>query len=370
MNQKTIALVSNNYWTLYKFRYDVIQMFIEEGYIVHLVAKEDIYHRYFTHKNIHIHFLSLEERGVNIFRELFAFISIYKLHKKIKPSLIFNFTMKPNIYSNIAARMLGIKTVSMITGLGHIFIKANSLLRGLVIILLRISLKNTDQLWFTNKFDRDYFKKMKIVKNQKVSIVPGAGVIISKKEISRKINNGKNIFLMVSRLLKEKGTAEFLKAAAYFKNDSTKNFILIGAHSNDKDHIPIQLLSRMCKEGTIKYHPYTDNIDKFMSDADCLIHPSYREGMSTILLEAASYKIPIITSEVPGCIDIVPNEKYGFLCKKGNVKTLIEQIVKFANINANDSEIIDSMVNNTYNHVSTNFDRSIILKKFKETVGS
>ena len=115
MNQKSIAMVSNNYWTLYKFRYDVIKMLIDEGYIIHLIAKNDSYEKKFKHKNIHIHCLSLEERGKNLIKELRTFASIYMLHKKIKPSLIFNFTLKPNIYSNLSAMILNIKTISMLS---------------------------------------------------------------------------------------------------------------------------------------------------------------------------------------------------------------------------------------------------------------
>ena len=227
MNQKSIAMVSNNYWTLYKFRYDVIKMLIDEGYIIHLIAKNDSYEKKFKHKNIHIHFLSLEERGKNLFKELRTFASIYMLHKKIKPSLIFNFTLKPNIYSNLSAAILNIKTISMITGLGYIFIKANVLYRTIVILILRLSLKKSQEVWFTNKHDEEFFRKIKIITLQKTSIVPGAGVRIKNGAFKRKKNNGHYVFLMVSRLLKEKGTSEFLEAANFFKKDLSKEFILI-----------------------------------------------------------------------------------------------------------------------------------------------
>jgi len=370
MSQKNIALVSNNYWTLYKFRYDVIQMLIKEGYSVHLIAKDDGHYTYFKHKNIHIHFLSLEERGVNIFKEVATFIAIYKLHKKIMPSIIFNFTLKPNIYSNIAARLLNIKTISMITGLGHVFISANHILREIVIFMLKVSLKKTNEIWFTNNFDRDYFTKRKIIKKQRTSIVPGAGAKIPKKPLIKKKSSIKLTFIMIARLLLEKGTKEFLDAANYFKDDAYKDFILIGQHTNDKDHISKKILSEMDEKKIIQYHSYTDNIDKFFSDADCIIHPSYREGVSTVLLEAASHKIPIITTRSPGCIDIIQSEQYGFLCHRSNSKSLIEQIIKFSDTKKNSPEILDSMIDRTYSHILKNFDRSIIINKFKETAKS
>ena len=370
MNKKSIAMVSNNYWTLYKFRYDVIKMLVDEGHIIHLIAKNDSYQKQFKHKNIHIHFLSLEERGKNIFKELRTFASIYKLHKKIKPSLIFNFTLKPNIYSNLSAMILNIKTISMITGLGHIFIKANSFYRNIVILLLRLSLKKSQEIWFTNKHDEEYFRKLKIVSLQKTSIVPGAGVIINSRNFKRKKNNNSYIFLMVSRLLKEKGTSEFLDAASFFKNDQSKKFILVGAHTPNEDHVSKILLNKMNENNIVTYLPYTDNIESLFAKADCVVLPSYREGISTVLLEAASLKIPIITSNVPGCIDIILNEDHGFLCNKSDSESLIKQIIKFTQINNQNPRNIDMMVERTYKHISENFNRSDIIDKYKEIVRS
>ena len=370
MKKKSITLISNNYWTLYRFRYDVIRMLVNEGYSVNLIARKDSYHKHFTDKSINKHFLPLEERGKNIFQEIKTFLSIHRLHKKINPEIIFNFTLKPNIYSNISARILNIKTISMITGLGNTFIKPTNILKKIVIILLRISLKETKEVWFTNKFDEEYFREIKIINHQKTYIVPGAGVKIKNESISRKNTNDKYTFLMVSRLLKEKGVSEFIESANYFKNDLSKNFILIGAYLNNKDYISEETLNKSVRSHALQHHSHTDNIDEYFDNADCIIHPSYREGMSTVLLESASLKIPIITTKVPGCIDIILNKDYGFLCEASNTKSLIKQIIEFTNINNKTPELIDLMVNKTYQHVSNKFNREKIIEKFKKTIES
>jgi glycosyltransferase involved in cell wall biosynthesis len=368
MNRGSVTLVSNNYWTLYKFRYDVIQMLVDEGYSVNLIAKKDSYHKYFSNKNIKKYFLPLQERGKNIFNEIQTFLAIYKLHKRINPQIVFNFTLKPNIYSSISTRILGIKTISMITGLGHIFIQKNNFLKYLVINILRVSLKKSNEVWFTNKFDREYFRQKSIIIDQKTFIVPGAGIKINDQKISRQHINGKCNFIMISRLLKEKGVSEFLSAAKYFKNDIEKNFILIGAHSDDKYHISKKMLDECVEEKIIQYHLYTDDIDGFLKRSHCIIHPSHREGVSTVLLEAASLKIPIITTKVPGCIDIVLNEDYGFLCEVSDSKSLIGKIIEFINENKKSPESIDLRTNKVFEHVSENFNRKNIIEKFKSTV--
>ena len=368
MDKRRITLVSNNYWTLYKFRYDIIQMLIDEGHYVNLIAKKDSYHKHFSNKNLKKYYIPLQERGKNIFKEIKTFLEIYKLHKAIDPELIFNFTLKPNIYSSISARILNIKTISMITGLGHVFIKNNSFLKFIMINLLRFSLKKSIEIWFTNEFDREYFGKKRILKKQKSFIIPGAGIKITNKKISKKHINGKYSFLMISRLLKEKGVMEYLTAAKYFKNDEDKEFILIGAHANDTHHISKKILHEAINNKQIIYHDHKDDIEPFLKNSDCIIHPSFREGISTILLEAASYKIPIITTKVPGCIDIIVNEDYGFLCEASDSESLIRKIIEFIKLNDQDSNIIDLKVNKTFQHVSEKFDRKKIIEKFKLTV--
>jgi glycosyltransferase involved in cell wall biosynthesis len=367
MNKRPITLVSNNYWTLYKFRYDVIQMFVDEGYCVNLIAKKDSYHKYFSNESIKKHFLPLQERGKNIFNEIETFLAIHRLHKEINPEIVFNFTLKPNIYSSISARILGIKTISMITGLGHIFIQKKKFLKYVVINMLRVSLKKSNEIWFTNKFDREYFKQKKIVTHQKTFIVPGAGIKINSKKVLRKHIDGKCRFIMISRLLKEKGVGEFLSAAKYFKNDIDKAFILIGSHSDDNHHISKKILEECIKEKVISYYPHTEDVDSFLKKSHCIIHPSYREGISTVLLEAVSLKIPIITTKVPGCIDIVLNEDYGFLCEASDSESLITKVIEFTDANKERPESIDLKVNKVFEHVSENFNRESIIEKFKLT---
>ncbi len=368
MDKGHITLVSNNYWTLYKFRYDVIQMLIKEGYKVNLIAKKDSYHKFFSNKKIIKHFISLQERGTNIFYEIKTFREIYRLHKIIKPKIVFNFTLKPNIYSSIATRILGIKTISMITGLGHVFIQNNNLFKYIIIRLLRLSLRKSMEIWFTNNFDREYFNRKKILTNQKSFIIPGAGVNITKKKIFRKNPTHKYNLVMISRLLKEKGVNEFIAAAKFFNDDKDKKFILIGAHNDDEHHINKNLLNKAISNKEIIYHPHRDDIDDFLKNSDCIIHPSFREGMSTILLEAAAFKVPIITTKVPGCIDIIINEDYGFLCDPANSKSLIMKIIEFIKMNEENPKSINEKVDKTFNHVINKFDRKKIIEKFKLTI--
>ena len=366
MKNKLISLVSNDYWTLYKFRYDIIQMLIKRGYKIILIAKKDKYHKKFNNKNISKHFIQLENRSINIFTEIRTIISLYKIYKKSKPSLIFHFTLKPNIYGGIIARFLNIKTISMITGLGYIFIKSNRFLKIFVVQMLKFAIKNSKEIWFTNIHDLNEYKKLNIIKSQKTNLIPGAGANFNHKLVKIPNEENKYNFLMVSRLLIEKGIEDFIGAARYFKNDLNITFNLVGEHKkNDKNYISSNTLDNAIQNKIISYYPYTDNIDNFFQKTTCVIHPSYREGLSTVLLEAAVYQIPIITTKVPGCIDIILNDNYGFLCEKKNPKSIIENIKKLI---STEKDSLFKKTETTYQHVKDNFDRALVLKVFENTV--
>lgn len=365
MNMKTITIVSNNFWTIYKFRLDVINMLLDDGYCINLLAGKDSYIEKFKNPKIILAPIPINERGMNIFEEIRTFIEIYKNHKKIKPALVFNFTLKANIYSGLICRILNIRYISMITGLGHIFINRNVITKYLISNFLSISLKNSLEVWFTNKSDELSYKNENIISSQLTRIIPGAGAIFNKNELILNYTRDPITFIMVSRLLKEKGVIEYINTAKYFKNNENIKFILIGSHKNDDSYVSRKTLDLAIHDKIIEYHDYQEEIMPYLSKCSCVVHPSYREGMSTILLEASALKIPIITTKVPGCIDIIPDESYGTLCEPKNTKSLIDSINKFININ---EEKLKKQTSKTYDHVKEKFSRSQILEIYKESL--
>ena len=171
-NNKTITMVSNNYWTLFKFRYDIVDYFIQQGYQVNLIAKRDKFHEHFDNVKINKFFIPLAERGLNIVNEIITLYSIYKIYKKNKSDLSFHFTIKPNIYASLITNILKIKTISFITGIGHIFINKRPFLKRIIVNLYKYSLKNCEEVWFTNIHDKKLFIENSIITSQKTRIVP------------------------------------------------------------------------------------------------------------------------------------------------------------------------------------------------------
>ena len=356
--------MSNNYWTLYKFRYDVVQMFVKKGYEVILIAGKDSFHLNFNNKKIKKIFLPIDERGLNPLSEIKTMVSLYRIYKNIKTDLIIHFTIKPNIYGSIICKLLNINSISFITGVGHIFLKKKSFFKDFISRLYKYALSKNKEVWFTNKSDKELFIKNKIInKNMKIKIVPGAGVIFKEHPEIIKRDQGTD-FLMVSRVLKDKGVKEFLKVAEMYNKNKNVTFMLIGVlNDNDRGAIKREYLENYIENKTITYLEYQEDIMKYLKETSCLIHPSYREGISTVLLEAASIKLPIITTTVPGCIDVVPDNSHGLLCKPRNVDSLKRAVERFLSLGKDEKKV---MTDKTFEYVKKYFSREVVLKNYEE----
>ena len=173
-------------------------MFIKKGYKVVLIAGKDSFHGNFKNSKITKIFLPIDGRGMNPFLEIKTILSLYRFYKNIKTDLIMHFTIKPNIYGSIVCKILNIKSISFVTGVGHIFLKKNSFFKNIIAIIYKYALSSSKEVWFTNKFDKNLFIKNKIInKNTNVRIVPGAGVTFKKYPIISKRDDVVR-FLMIS----------------------------------------------------------------------------------------------------------------------------------------------------------------------------
>lgn len=365
MGDKNITIVSNYFWGIYKFRHDVVKMFIKEGYHINLIAGNDSYIDKFNHPQITKITIPMNGRGINFFEEFNTFREIYKSHKLVKPDLVFNFTLKANVYSGIICRFLNIKYISMITGLGHIFIGKKIIAEYVITVLLSLALKKSLEIWFTNNFDRLYYQNNKINRSQITKIVPGAGADLKIKKLVKLKDRKVISFIMIGRLLKEKGVQEYINTAIHFKDNKNLKFILLGSHKNEKSYVSKVILEESINNKVIDYHRHVEDIIPFMEQASCIVLPSYREGMSTILLEAGTLQIPIITTKVPGCIDIIPDDSYGTLCEACSTTSLIKAVNRHIQLNENE---LKEQTLKAYNHISNNYSRAKVLDIYKDSL--
>jgi len=328
-----ILISVNTFWNIYNFRLELISYLMSEGHEVIAVASKDDYVSNLEAYGVRCHHIKLNAKGTNPFEDLYLIFQYHKLYSLIKPDIILSYTIKPNIYGNIAARLLKISSINNISGLGTLFIKP-SLATYIVKFLYKFSLGSSAHIFFQNKFDQQLFIKNKLVKSDITSIIPGSGVDVQRFNFDRVKNYGDK-FLFVGRLLSDKGVFEYLNAAiSVLKIHPEKEFLLVGelGSSNRTAMSKEQLEYFTNNFYQIKYLGKTDNILDVYKSVDVMVLPSYREGLSKSLIEAASMSLPIITTNVPGCKDVVENMVNGLLCEEKSKVSLEKAIFRMIDL--------------------------------------
>ena len=364
--KKKIAIVVNSSWHAWNMRFNLAFAIQKCGYKVIFITPEDKYSqkikKFFNFKEI-----KLNARTINPIDDLLLLLRFVKIYKNLNPDVILHYTIKPNIYGTLAAKILKIPVINNINGLGTIFIK-ESFLSKIVKILYKISLKNADKIFFQNKSDFKIFVNAKIVKKDKSEVLPGSGVDTKKfkpmeKEISKKF-----IFLLVSRMLWPKGIQEFIDAAKIVnKKHKSIEFHLLG-HLDVESPMSVskKQMNSLVNGEYIKYLGSSDDVRQQISQSDCVILPSYyREGVPRVLLESASMAKPIITTFNAGCEDVVDNGINGYLCRIKDPIDLADKMIKIFNL-SEDQRL--NMGKLGRKKILNEFDESIVINKYLDLI--
>ena len=354
-------LISNSFWNFFNFRKNLVFELTKKNKI-YLVANKDKFENKFIHRNIKTIQSSLNKNKINILSDFKYLLFILKVFKKIKPDIIVSFTFKPNLISLLVSRLLKIKTIITISGLGTLFLN-HKVLFYLILKIFKILINEKVTIFFHNKDDFLIFKKKKIIDNVfKVAVINGSGVDFKKFKFTKK-NFKKDKFIFVGRLIKEKGINELLAVIQKIKKKlPNSKFKIIGEFDkNNPRSIEIIKLKNFVKSGMVSYENFKTNIQNEYKNSTCLILPSYREGLSKTIMEAMYSGLPVITYDVPGCKDIVNKSKGGLLAKFRNNASLEKQILKFASLSISKKS---DMSINAHNYAKKNFDEKKILSKY------
>ena len=331
--KKKILLSSNSYWNFFNFRKELIKnLHSNNNYELHLLAPSDHKTSFFKKMGCKCHIIDYSRNKKNIFESIKVFFIYLRFLKKIRPSIFLPFTIKPNIFGSLACYFLNVPVVNNITGLGSGFLNSN-ILRIFLIFLYKISLKKSKTIFFHNQSDRKYFIKKKIIslQSQKALVLPGSGINTKHFKVPLRKIKSKINFLYVGRLIKDKGIFELFQSIKKIKKIYRNVDFTIVGNIDKKNLFPILKsdLDLMIKEKLIKYYKFNDEVIKYYKKADCFVMPSYREGLSRSLLEAASCSLPLITTDVPGCRELVRRNHNGFTCHPKDSNSLYSAIKKF-----------------------------------------
>ena len=326
--KKKIIISANSSWNIYNFRIPLINE-LTKKYDVIILSPSDIYTDRILSFKTKYYNIKISRRGLNFLKEIKLIYNYYKLLKLIKPDLYIGFTIKPNIYGNFVCRILNIKSVNTFTGLGSVFL-TKSLINYFIKLFLKISLFFANKIIFQNIHDLNYFVKKKIVTLNKTVVIPGSGVNISKFKYSTNTFTKKFKFLFAGRLIHEKGIFELIEAIKILKKENLNlEFTIIGSLEISSTNFLKQAhLDSWKKLNIVNFIEHKNDILNDLVNTNCVVFPSYREGLSMFLLEAISVGRPIITSNVPGCNDIVYDGYNGLLFEPRNTKDLIMKIKK------------------------------------------
>ena len=328
-----IVISINTTWNIYNFRLNLIKALQNEGHQIIAVAPRDNYVYKLESIGVQCYHIVMNPKGTNPIKDLGLTYKYFKLFKKLKPDCILSYTIKPKIYGNFAARLLNVPTINNISGLGTLFIK-KSIATHIGKLLYKLSLSSSYYVFFQNSDDKLLFTSNKLVSAKIASVIPGSGVDVNKFKCTITQNQA-NKFLFVGRLIADKGVFEYLDAAiAVLEKYPTKEFLIVGelGYNNKTALSKSQLEAYTNKYPQIKYLGKTDNIVSLLQSVDVMVLPSYREGLSKSLIEAAAMQLPIITTNVPGCKDVVENGFNGFLCKVESKLSLEKAIFRMIDL--------------------------------------
>ncbi len=364
-NKKVIAIVTNTSWNIYNFRMNLLKSLKKDGYYIVVIAPTDVYSQILEKEGFKFYHLNLDNNNINTIKELKLFFQLLKLYKQIDPDIILHYTIKPNIYGTLAASFLKKSTINNISGLGTVFLN-NNLSSKIARILYKLTLKFSGKVFFQNNNDRQLFLQNKLIDKNLTDLIPGSG--INTKQFSP-ISYEPEIFtfLFIGRLIKDKGIGEYIEAIKIIKKKYKEvKFQIIGSlYEKNPTAINQTTLQSWIDKGLIEYLGYTDDIKQSISQASCVVLPSYREGLSRALLEAASMAKPIVTTNVPGCRDVVDNEVNGFLCRVKDHIDLADAMFKMIKLSKEEQQKMGKMGRKK---VLAEFDDYIVIQKYKDAI--
>jgi len=361
-----VALVLNTSWNLYNFRLNLIKSLQANGHEVHTIAPTDSHTPFLLEQGCHHHKLRMDSRGANPIKDIALIFELYSIYRRVKPDIILHYTIKPNVYGTLAAAILRIPVVNNVCGLGTVFLKKDMISR-VAKVLYRLSFRFARKVFFQNPDDRDLFIGEKLVPENAVDLLPGSGIDLKKFTPLPFTRNTEFTFLLISRLITDKGILEYVEAVKKLKSEGVHaRFQVLGAVDEEhKRGIERSVINSWIKAGTIEYLGTTEDVRPFIHRADCVVLPSYREGTPRVLLEAASSAKPIIATNVPGCNHVVEDQLNGLLCNLKDANDLAEKMKTMALLN---DDRLKSFGINGRHKMETQFDENQVITKYLQTL--
>ncbi len=322
-----ILIATNHSYMFYRFRKELVETLMQEHEVIlstPFVGHED------NLKAMGLRCINTEidRRSINPFKDMKLLKTYRKMLDDIQPDLVITYSIKPNIYMGSACKAKGIPYVTNVQGLGTAFEKP--VLSNVVSVMYRSALRKARTVFFENEENAQFFLHKNIISAQQMKVLPGAGINLDEYPYVPMRDDGVCSFLFVGRIMKEKGVDEFFIAAKTVKAEFGEKvaFDVVGfyedAYKETVDHL--------VADRVINFHGFQTDVHPFYEAADCVVLPSYHEGMSNVLLEGAATGRALITSDIPGCREAVEDGVSGYICPAKDADALYDAMQRFVEL--------------------------------------
>lgn len=357
---KKILVLANNDVGLYKFRKELIQELLKDT-DVYISLPYGRLVEPLIQMGCRFIDTPVDRRGINPITDLKLLNRYRKIIKDVKPDLVITYTIKPNIYGSLIARIRHIDYAVNITGLGTMF-QSNNLLKKIIVFMYKTALKKVKTVFFENIENKDIFIKNKITEEDKVYVLNGAGVNLEEYPLTEYPKEDKEIrFLFIGRIMKEKGIDEFLYAAKKIKEENKDiQFDIVGPMEDDYENI----IKEYINSDIINYYGYQEDVKSYIERCHCFVLPSYHEGMANTLLEAASMGRPLITSNIHGCKETIKDN--GYLVNIKDKDDLYSKAKEFIRLDYINKAVRAS---NSRKYIEQVFDKKIVVAETMKGLG-
>ncbi|MBD2714200.1 glycosyltransferase family 4 protein [Microvirga sp. STR05] len=365
-----VAIVINTSWNIWNFRRSLVQALQAAGHEVLAIAPPDAYsQRLETELGCRYVPIPMENKGTNPVKDALLTRQFYDIYRREKPDVVLHYTIKPNIYGTLAAKLAGIPSVNNVSGLGTVFIVKN-LVSKVALGLYRFAFRFPRKVFFQNDDDRQLFLQHGLVRPAITDLLPGSGVATDKfRPAATFTRNQPFTFLMIARVLYEKGVEEYFEAARLVREavPGTRIQLLGGIDESGGVGVKRAVFEQWLTAGNVEYLGTSDDVAAQIRQADCVVLPSYREGTPKTLLEAAAMAKPIVTTDVPGCRETVVDGQNGLLCEVRNAQDLAAKMLQILRLS--DAEL-EQMGRAGRHLAETKFDERIVLNKYLQEVAA
>lgn len=355
-----ILIITNHSYMLYRFRKELIEKLMETNEVVlsmPFVGHEDD----FISMGLKCIKTDIDRRGINPKTDLKLFKFYFDMLKKERPDMVITYSIKPNVYAGIASSLLKIPFSANVQGLGTAFQRKG--LAEFVTLLYHTALKKAKVVFFENEGNAQEFIDRKILKKEKITVLPGAGINLTQYPLTKYPENDKLHFLYLGRIMKEKGIDELFSTARRLYKETGGNFVLdlVGFFDDDYE----TEVNNLVKEGIAVFHGFQTEPTPYYANSDCVVMPSYHEGLSNVLLEAAAIGRPVITSDIYGCRETVDNGVTGLLSRVKDADDLYEKMLQMVNFKR---DVRENMGLAARKKIENEFEKNMVVAKTIERI--